>query len=108
MARIACIDLPRGKRIEIGLTYIYGIGRKRSGDILTFVVGPSERALIDRLQTVMAVIEGHAEHVMDAVGVELLPSLPKLRAAMQERRRSGSPLARLLSRLLGIELKLRQ
>ena len=35
MARIAGIDLPRGKRIEIGLTYIYGIGRKRSGDILT-------------------------------------------------------------------------
>ena len=35
MARIAGIDLPRTKRIEIGLTYIYGIGRKRSGDILT-------------------------------------------------------------------------
>jgi len=34
MARIAGIDLPRTKRIEIGLTYIYGIGRKRSGDIL--------------------------------------------------------------------------
>ncbi|OFW01902.1 MAG: 30S ribosomal protein S13 [Acidobacteria bacterium RIFCSPLOWO2_02_FULL_68_18] len=35
MARIAGIDLPRTKRIEIGLTYIYGIGRKRSNDILT-------------------------------------------------------------------------
>ena len=34
MARIAGIDLPRTKRIEIGLTYIYGIGRKRSNDIL--------------------------------------------------------------------------
>ena len=34
MARIAGVDLPRTKRIEIGLTYIYGIGRKRSGDIL--------------------------------------------------------------------------
>ena len=34
MARIAGIDLPRTKRIEIGLTYIYGIGRKKSGDIL--------------------------------------------------------------------------
>ena len=30
MARIAGIDLPKDKRIEIGLTYIYGIGRKRS------------------------------------------------------------------------------
>jgi small subunit ribosomal protein S13 len=35
MARIAGIDLPRTKRVEVGLTYIYGIGRKRSNDILT-------------------------------------------------------------------------
>jgi small subunit ribosomal protein S13 len=35
MARIAGVDLPRTKRVEIGLTYIYGIGRKRSNDFLT-------------------------------------------------------------------------
>ena len=34
MARIAGIDLPRTKRVEIGLTYIYGIGRDRAGKIL--------------------------------------------------------------------------
>ena len=34
MARIAGVDLPRTKRVEVGLTYIFGIGRKRSGDIL--------------------------------------------------------------------------
>ena len=34
MARIAGVDLPRTKRIEVGLTYIYGIGRKRSTDVL--------------------------------------------------------------------------
>ena len=34
MARIAGIDLPMDKRIEIGLTYIYGIGRKTAKDIL--------------------------------------------------------------------------
>ena len=34
MARIAGIDLPRDKRIEVGLTYIYGIGRKSANDIL--------------------------------------------------------------------------
>ena len=34
MARISGIDLPRDKRIEIGLTYIYGIGRSRSKEIL--------------------------------------------------------------------------
>jgi len=34
MARIAGVDLPREKRVEIGLTYIYGIGRKSASDIL--------------------------------------------------------------------------
>jgi small subunit ribosomal protein S13 len=44
MARIAGVDLPRTKRVEIGLTYIYGIGRKRSNDILgTAGVSPDVR-----------------------------------------------------------------
>ncbi|MBS3937727.1 MAG: 30S ribosomal protein S13 [Peptococcaceae bacterium] len=34
MARIAGVDLPREKRVEIALTYIFGIGRSRSADIL--------------------------------------------------------------------------
>ncbi|MCC7009353.1 MAG: 30S ribosomal protein S13 [Acidobacteria bacterium] len=34
MARIAGVDLPRTKRVEVGLTYIYGIGRTRSARIL--------------------------------------------------------------------------
>ena len=38
MARIAGVDLPREKRVEIGLTYIYGIGRKTANDILAVTV----------------------------------------------------------------------
>jgi len=34
LARIAGVDLPRNKRVEIGLTYIYGVGRSRSKEIL--------------------------------------------------------------------------
>ncbi|MGD1992000.1 MAG: 30S ribosomal protein S13 [Anaerolineae bacterium] len=44
MARIAGVDLPRDKRVEVGLTYIYGIGRSSSGDILRRAgVDPSTR-----------------------------------------------------------------
>lgn len=44
MARIAGVDLPREKRAEIGLTYIFGIGRKRSNDILAATgVNPDTR-----------------------------------------------------------------
>ena len=45
MARIAGVDLPREKRIEIALTYIYGIGRKSANDILAKTgINPDTRA----------------------------------------------------------------
>jgi coenzyme F420 biosynthesis associated uncharacterized protein len=80
----------------------------RSGDFVSLVASPQERATLERMQATMAVLEGHAEHVMDAVGAPLLPSLPRLRAALDARRRSQSAPARLLQRLLGLEMKLRQ
>ena len=44
MARIAGVDLPRNKRVEIGLTYIYGIGRSASNEILQqTAVDPDKR-----------------------------------------------------------------
>ena len=44
MARIAGVDLPRGKRIEVALTYIFGIGRSRSNQILGITgVSPDTR-----------------------------------------------------------------
>ncbi|MCL1789149.1 MAG: 30S ribosomal protein S13 [Oscillospiraceae bacterium] len=44
MARIAGVDLPKAKRIEIGLTYVFGIGRKTSNDILAAAgVNPDTR-----------------------------------------------------------------
>lgn len=44
MARIAGVDLPREKRVEIALTYIYGIGRKTANDILAAAgVNPDTR-----------------------------------------------------------------
>ncbi len=44
MARIAGVDLPREKRVEIGLTYIFGIGRTRSNQILSSTgVNPDTR-----------------------------------------------------------------
>ncbi|MDE3133889.1 MAG: zinc-dependent metalloprotease [Acidobacteriota bacterium] len=77
-------------------------------DLLGMLASEPERAVMDRAQAVMAVIEGHAEHVMDAVAPELLPSLPQLRRALDERRRVQSPFGRLVSRLLGLEMKLKQ
>jgi coenzyme F420 biosynthesis associated uncharacterized protein len=80
----------------------------RSGDLISLVASEAERETLDRVQATMAVIEGHAEHVMDAVAPDLLPSLPKLRAGIDRRRKSQSGLSRLLAKVLGLEMKLRQ
>ena len=46
MARIAGVDIPNNKRVEIALTYIYGIGRKSSNDILAKTgIDPDKRAI---------------------------------------------------------------
>jgi uncharacterized protein (DUF2342 family) len=60
------------------------------------------------MQATMSLIEGHAEHTMDAVGTEVLPSIERLRAAMNRRRETRGLPWRVLERLLGLELKMKQ
>jgi len=82
--------------------------RARRGELLRLTLGEDRWALVERMQATMSLIEGHAEHTMDAVGAQALPSLPRLRAAMNRRRESRGLPWRVLERLLGLELKLRQ
>ena len=84
------------------------LGALRRRELVTLMIGPERRALVDSLQTTMAVVEGHAEHVMDVIGAEVLPSQPRLRAAIEQRRSTRSAPLRLIERLLGLELKMRQ
>jgi small subunit ribosomal protein S13 len=51
MPRIAGVDLPRDKRIEIGLTYIHGIGRSRSNEILSLTHVDPDIRVRDLTQT---------------------------------------------------------
>lgn len=85
------------------------VARLREGGLVLALAGPERRRVLDRIQATMALIEGHAEHVMDLVGRQTLPDLPQLRAALDRRRaRRRPPLVALLERLLGLDLKLRQ
>jgi coenzyme F420 biosynthesis associated uncharacterized protein len=102
------IEAPRKLRLPSGDEIRRILSGLRQGDLISIVTNHAERETLDRVQATMAVIEGHAEHVMDAVAPDLLPSLPKLRAALDRRRRSQSGLSRLVGRLLGMDLKLRQ
>jgi uncharacterized protein (DUF2342 family) len=84
------------------------IERARHGELLRIGLGDERWALVERMQATMSLIEGHAEHTMDAVGAEVLPSLPRLRAAMTRRREARTLPWRVLERVLGLELKMRQ
>lgn len=84
------------------------VERVRDDGLVTLAAGPERMAIIDRMQATMALVEGHAEHVMDAVGEHALDDLPELRSAL-DRRRADKPLVlKIVERLLGLELKMRQ
>jgi coenzyme F420 biosynthesis associated uncharacterized protein len=80
----------------------------REGGLVALVQTREQRELLGRVQAAMAVIEGYSEHVMDAVGERVLPEYAGLRDAMERRRRSRSYPERILQRLIGLDLKMRQ
>jgi uncharacterized protein (DUF2342 family) len=84
------------------------VERFREGGLAALVQTEEQRGVMDRMQATMAVVEGHAEHVMDALAPELIPQHEGLRAAMDARRNSRSAPERVLMRLLGMEMKMRQ
>ena len=62
MARIAGVDLPRDKRVEIGLTYIFGIGRKSANDILAATgINPDTRVR-DLTEDEVSKLREHIDH----------------------------------------------
>ena len=68
-----------------------------------------QREALDQLLVLGTLLEGHADHVMDAVGPVVVPSVATIRSRFDERRhRKQPPLQRLLRALLGIDAKLSQ
>jgi coenzyme F420 biosynthesis associated uncharacterized protein len=80
----------------------------RDGGLAALVQTREQRALMSRMQAAMAVVEGYSEHVMDAIAAEAIPGHEELRTAMDARRRSRSAPERLIERLLGLDMKMRQ
>ncbi len=80
----------------------------REGGLVGVVMGAERKAVLDRVQGTMGLVEGHAEWAMDRAGGEVLRDVDGLRAAMDRRREGRVPLLRILDRLLGFDLKLKQ
>lgn len=85
--------------------------RAARGDALALVEvlqGPEQRAVLDRLLAFTTLLEGHADHVMDAAGPEVVPAVATIRRRFTARRRGGGLVDRVLRALLGVEAKVRQ
>lgn len=85
--------------------------RDSKGDALALVEllqGPEQRAVLDRILALTTLLEGHADHVMDAAGPEVVPDVEKIRARFTARRRGGGVIDRVLRALLGVEAKVKQ
>ncbi len=69
---------------------------------------PEQKIVLERISAVMTLLEGHAEYVMDAVGPKVVPSVAKIRAVFDERRKKISPFDKAVRQLLGLDAKMRQ
>ncbi|WP_307858055.1 zinc-dependent metalloprotease [Cellulomonas fulva] len=104
-------DFARTSDEPVG-TLMTGLSRVVSGtgsvlDVLT----PEQRDLFDEVGAVMALLEGHADVTMDAVGRGVVPSVREIRRKFEARRDSGANArgtGRLVRRLLGMDEKLAQ
>ncbi|KWX67108.1 hydrolase [Mycobacterium sp. NAZ190054] len=77
--------------------------------LLRAVQSEPQREALDRLLVLGTLLEGHAEHVMDAVGPAVVPSVASIRHRFDQRRqRRQPPLQRVLRALLGVDAKLSQ
>jgi coenzyme F420 biosynthesis associated uncharacterized protein len=69
---------------------------------------PEQREIMDRITGLMSLLEGHADVIMDRVGPEVVPSVATIREKFDQRRREAGPVARLVRRLIGLEMKMKQ
>ena len=80
----------------------------KSGELATLLLPEDQRRLVDRLTAIMTLVEGYAEHVMDAVGDQLDPAYTDLRRALEQDRERRGLLDSIVSKILGLEMKLAQ
>ncbi|HEY7879734.1 MAG TPA: zinc-dependent metalloprotease [Streptosporangiaceae bacterium] len=96
-------------RMRSAADAVAGAVRDGGGEsVLEAIQSPRQREILDRLTSVMTLVEGHGDYVMDAVGPQVVPSVEQIRQRFNERRGTGGRMERTLRRILGIDLKMKQ
>src|SRR4030088_922770 len=74
-------------------------------ELLPMLITPPQQGLARQIETLMALLEGYTEWVMEQIGSELVPEFSKIREGLSRRKAERSSVERLLEGLLGIDLK---
>jgi coenzyme F420 biosynthesis associated uncharacterized protein len=82
------------------------LGQK--GYAVELVMTPQQRAIFRALQALMCLLEGYSNHVMDAVGRDLLPSYQQMKERFESRLKKKSAAERLFAKLTGLDVKMEQ
>lgn len=72
------------------------------------VMSPQQREVFDRMQALMSVVEGYSNHIMNAIGEQLLPSFQEIEHRVQQRQQNKPLIEELFNRITGMDLKLSQ
>jgi coenzyme F420 biosynthesis associated uncharacterized protein len=96
-------------RIRAAADAVAGAVRGGEGDsLIEAIQSPRQREILDRMTSVMTLVEGHGDYVMDAVGPAVVPSVAEIRAKFSARRGSAGRIEQAIRRVLGIDLKMKQ
>lgn len=95
-------------RLKLLLTQLPDAVKEGGNGLTDLVTTPAQREDIAKLAAVMALLEGHADVVMDEVGPDVVPTVADIRAKFDERRKGLGSFDIIIRRLLGLEAKMRQ
>lgn len=92
--------LERGKDL-----LLKGPSAWRTASLMSILMSDEQRALLDEMQALMCVVEGHGTFVMNRLGAKLIPTFETMREAIEGRRGAASGPERTLQRAIGMEMK---
>lgn len=78
------------------------------GGVMAVLASEEQREVLSQVSGLMSLLEGHGDVTMDRAGADQIPNAARFGQVLRQRRQQGTPIARLLQKLIGLEAKLKQ
>lgn len=104
-------DVEHLKRGFAGVKVFWDRAREQRGESdrwIDLVMTPEQKAIFNSMQATMSVIEGYSNHVMNAVGKQLIPTYEVISRRFERRQRQRTAAEQLFARLTGLDIKMEQ